>query len=113
MRTRFPDMPQEWSTAAYQNLRAEGAFLVSAIRKEGRTSWVRIESLAGEPCKVKLNFTGAFACDRPDLLKNLGNGVYALALKKGESAVLCQGEREQVVQPCDLSGQKPNVWGLK
>ena len=46
-------------------------------------------------------------------LKELGNGVFELALKKGESAVLYQGEREQVVQPCDLGGQKPNAWGLK
>jgi len=109
----FPAMPQEWSTAAYQNLRAEGAFLVSAIRKDGRTSWVRIESLTGEPCQVKPNFTGAFACNRPDQLKELGNGVFELALKKGEAAVLYQGESEQVVQPCDLGGQKPNAWGLK
>ena len=109
----FPAMPPEWSTANCQNLRAEGAFLVSAIRKEGRTSWVRIESLAGEPCQVKPNFTGAFACDRPELLKDLGHGVYELALKKGESAVLYQGEPNQVVQPCELGGQKPNAWGLK
>ena len=109
----FPAVPQEWSTAAYQNLRAEGAFLVSAIRKDGRTSWVRIKSLAGEPCRVKPNFTGAFACDRPDKLKGLGSGVYELVLKKGESAVLYQGGREQDVQPCDLGGQKPNAWGLK
>ena len=109
----FPAMPQEWRTATYQNLRAEGAFLVSAIRRDGRTSWVRIESLAGEPCRVKPNFTGAFACDRPDKLKELGNGVYELALKEGESAVLYQGEREQAAQPCDIGVQKSNVWGLK
>ena len=109
----FPAMPQEWSAATYQNLRSEGAFLVSAIRKDGKTSWIRIESLAGEPCKVKPNFSGAFACNRPDLLKALRNGVYELALKKGESALLYQGEREQVVQPCDLGGQKPNAWGMK
>lgn len=109
----FPAMPQEWHTATYQNLRAEGAFLVSAIRKDGRTGWVRIESLAGEPCRVKPDFTGAFACDRPDKLKNLGNGVYELGLKKGESAVLYQGERAQTAQPCDWGGQKSNAWGVK
>ncbi len=109
----FPAVPNEWKQTAFQNLRAEGAFLVSAIRRDGNTSWVRIESLAGEPCRVKPNFTGAFACDRPDKLKELGNGVYELALKKGEAAVLYQGRREQAVQPCDLGGQQPNAWGLK
>lgn len=74
---------------------------------------MRIESLAGEPCRVKPDFTGTFACDRSDKLKELGNGVYKLALKIGESAVLYQGEREQVVQPCGPGGQQPNAWGLK
>ena len=109
----FPAVPLEWQAASYRNLRAEGAFLVSAIRKGGMTSWVRVESLAGEPCRVKPNFTGAFECDQPNKIKDLGNGIYELSLKKGEVAVLYQGKREQAVQPCDLGGQQPNAWGLK
>jgi hypothetical protein len=87
------------------------ATIVRAIHNDGRTSWVRIESLAREPYRVKPNFTGAFASNRSDKLKDLGNGVYELALK-GESAVLYQGDSEQVVKPCELGGQKPNAWGL-
>jgi hypothetical protein len=34
-------------------------------------------------------------------------------MKKGESAVLYQGECDQAVQPCDLGTQKPNAWGMK
>ena len=109
----FPAVPNEWKTAAYRHLRAEGAFLVSAIRRDGTTAWVRIESLAGEPCKVKPNFTGAFQCDQPGKLKDLGGGVYELAIKQGEAIVLYQGEPSQTAQPCDWGDQKPNFWGLK
>ena len=48
----FPAVPGQWSEAAFDRLRADGAFLVSAVRRNGRTSWVRIESLAGEPCRL-------------------------------------------------------------
>jgi hypothetical protein len=52
----FPTMPAAWGDAVFHNLRAEGAFLVSARRAAGKTQWVRIKSLAGEPCRVKPNF---------------------------------------------------------
>lgn len=109
----FPAVPSEWKTAAYHHLRAEGAFLISAIHRDGKTAWVRIESLAGELCKIKPNFSGGFQCDRPGKLKELGDGIYELAIKKGESMVLYQGEPSQAAHPCDWGEQKPNFWGLK
>jgi hypothetical protein len=109
----FPGMPAEWKSASYDNLRAEGAFLVSAIRNEGKTSWVKIHSLAGEPCRIRPNFIGAFTCDQPAKLKDLGNGLYELSLKKCESVILYQGAIQQVITPCDLGEQKQNFWGLK
>ena len=109
----FPGMPAEWKAASYEKLRTEGAFLVSAIRKEGKTSWVKIQSLAGEPCRIKPNFSGTFTCDQPEKLKDLGNGLYALALKKGETVLLYQGEAKQKISPCDLGDQKQNFWGVK
>src|SRR5256714_1054581 len=48
----FPAVPAAWTDAAFDRLRADGAFLVSAVRHEGRTAWVRIESLAGQPCRL-------------------------------------------------------------
>jgi hypothetical protein len=48
----FPAMPTSWKDAAFDRLRADGAFLVSGVRKNGRTAWVRIESLAGQPCRL-------------------------------------------------------------
>ena len=50
----FPALPTDWADAVFQDLRAEGAFLVSAVRRGGHTRLVRIVSLQGEPCRVRL-----------------------------------------------------------
>src|SRR5205814_1496818 len=39
----FPAVPGAWADAAFDRLRADGAFLVSGVRRDGRTAWVRIE----------------------------------------------------------------------
>ncbi len=54
----FPAVPEEWQEAAFHNLRAEGAFLVSAMRKNGATEWIRLKSLEGEPCRIRTGWTG-------------------------------------------------------
>ncbi|HZP59158.1 MAG TPA: hypothetical protein VFB27_02460, partial [Opitutaceae bacterium] len=48
----FPAIPAAWGDVSFASLRGEGAFLVSAVRHEGKTAWARIESLAGEPCRI-------------------------------------------------------------
>ncbi|GAA0606720.1 hypothetical protein GCM10010174_24720 [Kutzneria viridogrisea] len=48
----FPAVPTAWAEVTVHNLRTEGAFLISAVRRAGRTQFVRVRSLAGEPCQV-------------------------------------------------------------
>lgn len=50
----FPAIPKAWNNVSFYDLRTEGAFLVSAVRSGGKTTWVRIESLAGEPCHIRI-----------------------------------------------------------
>jgi len=45
----LPVIPQKWREAAFENLRAEGAFVVGAEVAEGEVREIRIKSLAGEP----------------------------------------------------------------
>ncbi len=54
----FPAVPSEWPDVTIHNLRAEGGFLVSAVRSGGETKWIRVESLAGEPCRVRTDMAG-------------------------------------------------------
>lgn len=49
----MPGVPSGWRDVSFRRLRAEGAFEVSAARRAGRVEWVRVRSLAGEPCRVQ------------------------------------------------------------
>jgi hypothetical protein len=55
----FPAVPDAWSEASFHDLRAEGAFLISAVRVGGVTQWIRVKSLAGESCKIRTGWSGS------------------------------------------------------
>ncbi len=48
----FPAIPESWQDVSFEKLRAAGAFLVSATRKNGKVSRLRIYSEKGENLKV-------------------------------------------------------------
>jgi hypothetical protein len=48
----FPAVPPRWPACRFARLRAAGAFLVSAERRDRATAYVAVESLAGRPCSV-------------------------------------------------------------
>lgn len=52
----FPAIPQKWLQASFKDLRAEGAFLVSAQKTNGRVSRIEIKAEKGGKTKVKLPF---------------------------------------------------------
>lgn len=52
----FPGTPECWQDAVFYNLRAEGAYLVSAIRKEGKCIFARIFAEKGSKVKVEGDF---------------------------------------------------------
>jgi alpha-L-fucosidase 2 len=54
----FPALPDGWKEVSFENLRARGAFLVSAQRKSGFTKEIKIKSLAGVPCRILNPFRG-------------------------------------------------------
>lgn len=49
----FPAIPDRWSDCAFEDLRAEGAFLVSAQMRDGDVEYVRIWSEIGGTCKLR------------------------------------------------------------
>ena len=87
----FPAMPSEWKDAEFRNLRTEGAFLVSAKRTDGKTRWVRIKSLAGEPCRIKHGFSGEIRIKKSRSgikIKEVSPGIIDIELKKGDQVLL-------------------------
>ncbi len=111
----FPAVPRAWETAVFHDLRAEGAFLVSARRQDGKTSWIRIKSLAGEPCRIKTGLPATMTVrinGKPGKARALGGGVFELPLAKGDAAVLTETPRVAPVVTT-LPSSVANPWGVK
>ena len=54
----FPAVPDGWMDVSFQTLRAEGAYLVSAVRKMGQTKSITIQSEKGGTVKIKISAMG-------------------------------------------------------
>lgn len=93
----FPAVPRRWRDAIFHNLRAQGAFLVSACLQNGAVRWVRIKSLHEEPCVVQCSFPSqprGFTQDGEYQLPAIQNGCYHLDLKRGSEILLtCDSNR--------------------
>lgn len=54
----FPAIPKDWQDIAFTSLRAEGAFLISALRTKGVTEYVEIVAEQGGMCRLVSPFSG-------------------------------------------------------
>jgi hypothetical protein len=114
----FPAVPTAWTNAAFYNLRAQGAFVVSAVRSAGRTDWVAIQSEAGEPCVLKVpDWKGALkvaGAARPPI-EEIAPGEYRIALRKGESVIVFpRGTKPAfTIQPLPIVDAERNIYGFK
>ena len=88
----FPAVPTKWRDASFADLRADGAFLVSGVRRDGRTAWIRVTSLAGQPVRVVVpdwDYAAIRAHDGPmPRLTRVTQGTFDLTLARGASATL-------------------------
>jgi hypothetical protein len=112
----FPACPAEWKDLSFHNLKAEGAFEVSALRKNGKTSFIRIKSLAGEVCKLKTDFTEQYHVLGAKKLKiSNQNGLLVFKLSKGEEIVIYQGQKPKdfTIKPLETKEENRNQWGVK
>lgn len=83
----FPAIPDHWRNLAFRDLVTEGAFKVSAVRRDGKTVWVQIKASVTRTLRLKnpfgdqpVNSTGPSARREDDL--------WIAELKAGESLVL-------------------------
>ncbi len=113
----FPAMPDVWTDASFYNFRAEGAFLISASRKSGKTSFVSIKSLAGEPCVIKPSITGrpGFSARNNNNIEEIEKGCFRIDLKKDEEIVLYDEDEKPdfVIEPLPFEKSKMNYFGIK
>ena len=112
----FPAAPAQWKNVSFCDLRAEGAFLVSAAKQDGVTRFVHVKSLAGEPCKVKTDIAGDICIHSDDTIEYniLDDGTIELKLEKGQSALLYSGQMPSTeIQPVQADSRYCHYFGMK
>lgn len=88
----MPAVPVEWKDIAFENLRAEGAFLVSVKKTGGQVGEVKIMSAKGGSTKLKLPFKTWFAASKKGVsISNAINGFITLTFKPGSVLILKNG----------------------
>ncbi|WP_316820547.1 glycosyl hydrolase family 95 catalytic domain-containing protein [Pedobacter gandavensis] len=79
----FPATPKKWADASFNNLRAEGGFMVSAVRKNNQTSSFSITAGRTGKLRIKDNFGGRIPkWNVKSVVKRAD--VYEVDLNKGE-----------------------------
>ena len=113
----FPAAPDAWPDIVMHDFRAEGGFLVSAVRSGGETRWVRIESLAGEPCMVKVEIEDpVVTIDGAVVSLELPpGGPRAVTIGRGQTALIRRRDMtgECVIEPVAHDTARGNPFGVR
>jgi hypothetical protein len=113
----FPAVPDDWKDVSFDKLLAEGAFEVSAVRRNGKTKFVQIKSLAGAPCRVSTSLAGKITASGDRQFKVTtetedGQPVTVIDLKKGEIVLLTSGdEKDLIINPVTAQSNRENFYG--
>ncbi len=118
----FPAVPDAWADASFRDLLASGGFEVSAVRRGGATRWIRIRSLAGNPCRVQTGFEGEASAHgaRTFVVTTApdpnGRRVTTVDLRKGETVLLRPagaepGDADLVLAPVAAEPDRVNWFG--
>jgi alpha-L-fucosidase 2 len=102
----FPALPSSWKDASFSDLRTEGGYLVSAVFKDGQTSWISIKSKTGEPFILKTRDVERLNAKKSTdySIKKLGNDEVLINLKSGGSIWLVN----EATKPALLAPVKHN-----
>ena len=88
----FPAIPKSWKNVSFSNLRAMGAYLVSASKRNGKLNYVEIDPEKSGTCQVKIiegmdvhsmKITGSAG------EVSLKNGILKIPVKKGDKVRIC------------------------
>ncbi len=109
----FPAMPDKIKNACFEDLRAEGAFLVSAGYKKGKTQFVKIKSLKGGKCNLKFDLGKEFSVTTLKGKIEITDSVNSLSvnMKEGEEVTLLRKGAKVKISP--VKNKVKNHFGLK
>lgn len=110
----FPAVPDAWQEVSYRDFRAEGAFLVTACRRKGRTAFLSIKSLAGEPCVVETDIKNPiFKGKRPFQVRKLSECSYQIDLHAEEEVLVYAAGTKPSLAITPLDNKEVNCFGKK
>lgn len=112
----FPATPKKWEDVTFNNLRTQGAFLISAKKIKGTTEFVSVKSLKGKKCLIKTDI------DSPKIYINSKkiditineNGFYQLPLKENEIAFITNktlNETDLSINELPVDEKNKNLFG--
>jgi hypothetical protein len=110
----FPAAPERWGDVAFEDLRGQGAFLVSAKKKDGVIQFVRVKSLKGNPCVVMTDIQNPVITidGSPVTLTARKDGGYDVPITKGQVATFAIEQADMDIQPVPVGEEKHNLFGL-
>src|SRR5436305_2439720 len=112
----FPAVPAAWKDVTVHNGRCQGSFLVSARRTGGVTRFVRVLSLAGEPCLVRTGFTGTLTAKtntgRVPKVTQVDARTVQVDLRTGEEVVLYPAGTSPALTIAPVDAGPVFRWGL-
>ena len=88
----FPAIPENWQDLSFTDLRASGAFLVSAVKKEGRVSDVIVKSEKGGKFRMIDPFAGNIEMVGADFVQK--GDTLEVDMKKGQEVRFKSGDME-------------------
>jgi hypothetical protein len=113
----FPAVPSDWKDVVIHNMRTEGAFLVTAVRRSGQTQYVRVRSLAGEPFRVKCGIDDPVVLPPSDAAFRVEwkDGAHEATLAPGQDLVFFRkGTKPEVtIAPVAPDPAKLNFYGVR
>jgi len=105
----FPASPPAWYDASIWQMRAQGAFLVSASRRRGKTRFVHVLSEKGGPLRLRTDFAAgkvrAFGNGNPKPYRNAG-GDLLFETESGEEVLVYTGAKPELRLP--VVGARPD-----
>lgn len=110
----FPAVPDIWKDVAFKDWLAEGAFSITAKRQGGKTEFISVRSLAGEPCVIVTDIPNpVFSGSRKFHTTVLAEGVYQVDLRKGEETLVYSRDSRPDLTIRPLTHAKVNCFGKK
>jgi alpha-L-fucosidase 2 len=115
----FPALPDSWKDASFVGLRAEGAFLVSAVMRNSEVSEVEIHSEAGGLCRLKNPFQGpvVLTSDAGGGPREISGDILSFETEKGGryklSCAAQESDRDRQFIRFERTSREINWFGLK